>query len=123
MSLKKFLCLPLSARETQQRATLRKTYSDEQFGRFKRLCARLLVREVDVRLGLAHRLPSRGTKALCCLSSAGFHAFFEKGESPRAHFEMEGGPQPSLMNFLKTNADRVGPLNDSDIYDLVSMGK
>ena len=115
---KKFLRLPLSARESQRRATVRKAYSDEEFGRLKSLCARLLVRGCSPRFSSSSAL--RGTKALCCLSSAGFHAFFEKGESPHAHFEMEEGPRPSLMSFLKTNADRVGPLNDSDI---VFMGK
>ena len=43
----------------------------------------------------------RGTKALCCLSSAGFHASPKKGESPCVHFEMKGGPRPSLMSFWR----------------------
>ena len=120
---KKFLCLPLSARETQRRATVRKAYSDEQFGRFKRLCARFLVREVDVRLGLAHRLPSEVRKLCAASQVQGFMHSLRRGNPPVRILKWRGGPRPSLMSFLKTNAYRVGPLNDSDIYDLVSMGK
>jgi len=79
---KKFLCLPLSARETQRRATVWKAYSDEQFGRFKRLCTRLLVREVDVRLGLAHRLPSEVRKLCAASQVQGFMHSLRRGNPP-----------------------------------------
>ncbi len=99
-------------------------YSDEQVGRFRRLCARLLIREVDVRLGSAYnRLPSEVRKLCAASQVQGFMHSLRRGNPPVRILKWRGGPRPSLMSFLKTNADRVGPLNDSDIYDLVSMGK
>ena len=82
-----FLCLPLSVSETQRRATVRKADSDEQVGCFKRLCARLLVREVDVRLGLAlaHRLPSEVRK-LCAASQVQGFMHLRKRENPLCAF-------------------------------------
>ena len=46
----------------------------------------------------------------------------EMENPPVRIFKWRGDPA-ELDEFLKTNADRVGPLNDSDIYDLVSMGQ
>jgi hypothetical protein len=87
---KKFLRLPLSARESQRRATVRKAYSDEQFGRFKGFARAFSF--VDVRLGLAHRLPSEVQKLCAASQVQGFMHSLRRGNPPVRILKWRGDP-------------------------------